>query len=171
VEPVFAPSVNNFSNLSAVSDMISHIQSAVLQKVGIEVEDNHPRMCSVHLTLLEQDFTQVEMARVLGCSTKTVHRRIVEFGLSSLNQVVYTTTDDDLDALVRDFVSNFPTTGQKTLAGHLCTLGYHIQRYRIRESLYCVDPWGVEQCSQRLLHRQRYKAWQTAYGTLMETTS
>jgi len=160
VEPVFVPSVNFTNLLSAVSDMINHIQSAVLQKdLGWHRGRGRPSLnipeC-VLSTLLEQDFTQVEMARVLGCSTKTVHRRIVEFGLSSL--IKYTTIcDDDLDALVMDFVSNFPTAGQKTLAGHLCTLGYRIQRYRIRDSLYRVDPWGVEQRSRRLLHRRRYK--------------
>lgn len=66
-------------------------------------------------------------------------------------------SDGDLDSLVNDFVSNFLTAGQKMLAGHLRTLGYRIQRIRIRESLYRVDPFGVEQRSRRLLHRRKYK--------------
>lgn len=54
-------------------------------------------------------------------------------------------------------MSNFPTAGQKTLAGHLSAMGYRIQRCRVRESLYRVDPWGVGQRSRQLLHRQKYK--------------
>ena len=106
--------------------------------------------------LLELEFTQVEIAQILGCSTKTVHRRIVEFELSHFIQ--YTAiSDNELDAVVEDFVSNFPTAGQKTLARHLSTLGYRIQRFKIRESLYRVDPLGVERRSRQLLHRRKYK--------------
>ena len=39
--------------------------------------------------LLDQQFTQIEIARMLGCSARTIHRRIVQFGLSSL--CVYST--------------------------------------------------------------------------------
>lgn len=106
--------------------------------------------------LLEQEFTQVEIAQILGCSTKTVHRRIVQFGLSHLTEYAKI-SDGELDALVQEFVSSFPTAGQKTLAGHLSGLGFRIQRWRIRESLYHVDPWGVERRSRKLLHRRKYK--------------
>lgn len=157
-EPVFLPS-RNFSNLtSAVSDMIGHVQTALLE----EESGRHRGRPQLNIPepvlslLLEQEFTQVEIAHVFGCSTKTVHRRIVEFRLSGL--VSYSTiSDNELDALVKDFVSSFPTAGQKTLAGHLSTLGYRIQRCRIRDSLYRVDPWGVEQRTRRLLHRRKYK--------------
>ncbi len=66
-------------------------------------------------------------------------------------------SDSELDEVVEQFVTAFPTAGQKTLAGHLSTLGLRLQRYRIRESLYRVDPWGVEQRSRRILHRRKYK--------------
>lgn len=157
-EPAFIPSVNYSNLLSAVSYMIDHVQAAVLE-LGTSQQRGRPTLNipeDILSGLLEQDFTQVEVARILGCSTKTVHRRIVEFGLSG--SIRYTRiSDTDLDALVGDFVSNFPTAGQKTLGGHLRTLGYRIQRCRIRESLYRVDPWGVEQRSRQLLHRRRYK--------------
>lgn len=39
---------------------------------------------------------------------------------------------------------------------HLSSLGYHIQRAKIRESLYRVDPLGVEDRCRRLLHRRKY---------------
>lgn len=157
VEPVFVPS-ENFSNLlSAVSAMIGHVHAAVWDH-NFRGRGRPSLDISEHAlsTLLEQQFTQVDIAQLLGCSTKTIHRRIVRYGLSRFIQ--YTEiTDDDLDALVKDFVANFPTAGQKTLAGHLNTLGYRIQRFKIRESLYRVDPWGVEQRSRRLLHRRKYR--------------
>ncbi len=31
--------------------------------------------------LLELEFTQVEIAKTFGCSSKTVHRRVLQFGL------------------------------------------------------------------------------------------
>lgn len=158
VEPVFSPSVNFANLLSAVSGMISHLHSSIWDQNLVPHRGRPPMNISERAlcSLLEQEFTQVEIAQMLGCSTKTVHRRIVAFGLSRLTQ--YTAiSDGELDVLVDGFVSNFPTAGQKTLAGHLSTLGYRIQRFRIRESLYRVDPWGVEQRSRQLLHRRKYK--------------
>lgn len=158
VEPIFLPSAS-FSNLmSAVSDMIIHIRSSILEQNLIRCR-GRPPICipeQALSTLLEQEFTQVEIAKMLGCSAKTVSRRMAEFGLSRFAQYTQI-TDAELDTLVKDFVSNFPTAGQKTLAGHLSTLGYRIQRFKIRESLYRVDPCGVEQRSRQLLHRRKYK--------------
>ena len=106
--------------------------------------------------LLEQEFTQVEIAKMLGCSPRTIHRRIVEFGLDRFIQYS-PISDAELDELVVNFVANFPTAGQKQLARHLSSLGYRIQRFKIRDSLYRVDPWGVQLRSRRLLHRRKYK--------------
>lgn len=157
-EPVFSPSVNFDNLLSAISDMIGHLHSSIWDQSLLPRRGRPPLNISEQVLsgLLELEFTQVEIAQMLGCSTRTVHRRLVEFGLSRLTQ--YTTiSDTELDVLVESFVSNFPTAGQKTLAGHLSTLGYRIQRFRIRESLYRVDPWGVQRRSRRLLHRRKYK--------------
>ena len=158
VEPLFSPSVHFCNLLRAVSDMSSHVQSTI-SVIALSRRRGRPSLSipeQVLSGLLEHEFTQTEIARVFGCSTRTIHRRILEFGLSRL--IEYTAlSDDELDALVREFASNFPTAGQKTLAGHLSTLGYRIQRFRIRESLYRVDPWGVKLRSRRLLHRRKYK--------------
>ena len=51
-------------------------------------------------------------------------------------------SDQSLDKLVSQFVNAFPCAGQKTLAGYLQSQTYHIQRWRIRESMLRVDPWG-----------------------------
>ena len=111
VEPVFLPSTNFSNLLSAVADMIGHVQSAIwnqnLRGRGRPSLNISERALS---SLLEQEFTQIEIAQIFGCSAKTIHRRIVEFRLSRLIQ--YTEiSDGELDALVRNFVSNFPTAG------------------------------------------------------------
>lgn len=158
VEPLFSPSVHFSNLLSAVSDMISYIHSAIQDRDLSRHRGRSPLNIPEHAlsSLLEQEFTQTEIAEILGCSAKTVHRQIIKYGLSGL--ISYSTiTDENLDVIVTDFVSSFPTAGQKTLAGHLRTLGHRIQRYRIRESLYRVDPLGVEQRCRRLLHRRSYK--------------
>lgn len=158
VEPAFSPSVNFANLLSAVSDMIGHLHSSIWDENLLPRRGRPPLNISEQAlsTLLEQEFTQVEISAMLGCSTRTVHRRIAAFGLSRLTQYS-AISDSELDALVEGFVSNFPTAGQKTLAGYLSTLGYRIQRFRIREALYRVDPLGVQQRSRRLLHRRKYK--------------
>ena len=150
---------SEFSSLiTALSDMINIVNAAILANHRMR-SPGRPRLniSETQLSsLLEQEFTQVEIAKMLGCSAKTIHRRILEYRLT--NFIGYSVISDAaLDALVETFVANFPTAGQKTLAGHLSTLGYRIQRFRIRESLYRVDPWGVQLMSRQLLHRRKYK--------------
>lgn len=156
VEPIFSPSPNFANLLSAVSDMIVCVHST--HHTGCPHRGRPSLSISEHTLsiLLDQEFTQVEIAKIVGCCTRTIRRRIVEFGLSRM--IEYSViTESELDALVERFVASFPTAGQKTLAGHLSTLGYRIQRHKIRESLYRVDPFGVEKRCRRLLHRRKYR--------------
>lgn len=158
VEPFFSSLPAFGFLLSAVSDMVSHVHSAILEQRLIRCP-GRPRLdiSEVHLSnLLEQEFIQVEISQMFGCSARTIRRRILEFGLDQFtryNEI----SNGELDEIVEDFVNTFPTAGQKTLAGHLRTLGYRIQRYKIRDSMYRVDPWGVKLRSRRLLHRRKYK--------------
>ena len=102
--------------------------------------------------LLELHFTQVDIAKLYGCSTRTIRRRITQFGLEGVADY----DDYALDSVVIQFVLAFPSAGQKTLEGNLRSQGYRIQRWRIRESLLRIDPWGVEQRSRRVLRRRAY---------------
>ena len=160
VKPLLSPSVS-YSNLlaAAISDMIGHVQSIISSSQNLHRRRGRPALDiseDVLASLLEQQFTQVEIAQMLGCFAKTVHRRIIDFGLSHTTHYS-TISDGDLDLLVRDFVPSFPTAGQKTLARHLHTLGHRIQCIRIWESLCRVDPVGVKQRNRHLLHCQKYK--------------
>ena len=106
--------------------------------------------------LLELHFSQVEIAKLYGCCARTIRRRILEYGLQEIIKYSYI-DDQDLDNIVVNFVADFPCAGQKTLAGFLYSQGYHIQRWRIRDSMLRVDPWGVEQRTRNILHRRRYQ--------------
>ena len=106
--------------------------------------------------LLELQFTQVEIAKLYGCSPRTIRRRILQFELEDLTSFD-DIHDNELDYVVGDFVASFPSAGQKSLEGHLRSQGFRIQRRRIRESLLRVDPWGVGQRCRRVLHRRKYQ--------------
>lgn len=107
------------------------------------------------LNLLELQFTQVEIAKLYGCSPRTI-RRILEYGLEDFVRFS-DISDQHLDELVTQFVNAFPCAGQKTLAGYLQSQSYHIQRWRIRESMLRVDPWKVEKRMHRILRCRKYK--------------
>jgi len=70
---------------------------------------------------------QVEISQLFGCSARTVHRRILEYGLLRFSD----RNHDALDEVVNKFVIDFPSGGQKTLSGYLQSKGIHIQRWRI----------------------------------------
>jgi hypothetical protein len=172
VKPIFSPSTNHSNLMSSLSEMISCIHSSmwdqsILGRGRLTLDIPEHALSS----LLELDFTQVEIAEIIGCSTRTVHRRILDFGLSRFTEYTQI-SDSQLDDLVGDFVSNFPTAGQKTLAGHLSTLGYRIQRFRIRESLHRVDHWEYNKGADDFYIDGNTKLLgQTAYGTSMVTIS
>ena len=107
-------------------------------------------------SLLELHCSQCDIAKLYGCSSRTIRRRILHFGLDMIT-AYDTISDADLDAIVSNVVLSFPSAGQTTLEGILRSRGHHIQRWRIRDSLLRVDPWGIEQRSRRVLRRRVYK--------------
>ena len=103
--------------------------------------------------LLQLNFTQKEISELCACSQRMIQRRIQQFQLSDL--IAFdNVSNNTLDRIVTGFVSLFPHAGQKTIEGCLRCRGYHIHRWRIRECLLRVDPWGVEQRSRHVLHRR-----------------
>ena len=107
--------------MSAISDMVSLVADD--QDQCFCRWPGRPQLCISEMrlsNLLEQEFTQVQIAKMLSCSPRTIHRRRVEFGLDRLIQYS-SISDAELDELVISFVVNFPTAGQKQIAGHLST--------------------------------------------------
>jgi len=149
-----------------INEVIHSVRITVRELVDLAEERQRQMRCKGRpkieitkvelLNLLELQFTQVEIAKLHGCSPRTIRRRILEFGLDDF--VRFTEINDqNLDDLVCQFVNAFPCAGQKTLAGYLHSQNYRIQRWRIRESMLRVDPWGVQQRMRNILHHREYK--------------
>ena len=83
--------------------------------------------------------TWIQIARMLHISRWTIQRRMVEYGLncggwSDIN-------DDQLDTIIRGYKSRHGvTTGQSYIIGHIRSLGYLVQRDRVRAAINRVDP-------------------------------
>ena len=65
-------------------------------------------------------------------------------------------SDQELTEVVEQFTSLCPKIGEKT-DGMLRSRGINVQRQRIRETLYSIDPHGASRRLRRALHRREYK--------------
>ena len=78
---------------------------------------------------------------MLFVSTKTVRRRIEEFNINP--KPFSNLSNEDLDAVTSEILSEFPNCGSKRMAGFLLAKGLLIQQARVREALGRTDPDGV----------------------------
>ena len=105
--------------------------------------------------LLELQFSTGQIASLLHVSTRTIRRRIIQYGLQE--ELSFSMIDDtSLDAITEQFIDTHPNSGQKSLAGFFRSNGLRVQRCRVRESLMRVDPRGVQTRFRQVLHRRRY---------------
>ena len=93
------------------------------------------------LELLDAQFSFSDIARLLGCSYKTVCRRRHEFGITEARWT--NVTEDELDIRVTQFIDEHPISSQRMLMGYLQSCGVHVPRRSVRESIMRVDPNGV----------------------------
>ena len=107
--------------------------------------------------LLERRFTVAQISALLGVSSRTIERRLQEFGLSV--RATYTEiSDEHLDSTVNQILATFPNTGYKRMSGYLRTRGIRVQQRRIRESMRRVDPQGtlLRALQMNVIHRRVY---------------
>ena len=103
----------------------------------------HPRLVvnvdQVELLRLS-GFTWKEVEDAMLISRSTIWRRLCEAGtfMSKYSDV----SGSALDCIVREFRHSHPHAGKVIIQGYLNSTGLCIQRYRIRESIFCVDPLG-----------------------------
>ena len=100
---------------------------------------------------VDNGFKVEDMALMLGCSKRTVERRLSTYNLSTRNYTAI--TDHELDEQVQELCSVFPRCGEKLVHGRLRAQGVYVQRQRVRQSLHRVDPSGVQARIRRVLHR------------------
>jgi hypothetical protein len=104
--------------------------------------------------LVESGFKAKTISEMFDCSKRTIERKMKKYNLSLRNYTIV--CDDDLDNIIGEITSMFPSTGEKIISGRLRSHGIVVQRERIRQSLRRVDPMGVEARCRRVLHRRRY---------------
>ena len=84
--------------------------------------------------LLDIQCSVRQMATMLGCSERTVHRRLREASLS-VSRSFSDISDQDLKAAVADINRDFPRHGYRLVTAHLHSRGIRVPRRRVRECL------------------------------------
>ena len=100
--------------------------------------------------------THKTIAEIFNVSKDTIRRRIKEFDIHK--QVHSLITDNDLNAIVREILNEFPNTRIRRLKGFLLARGHKVQWERVRAALWAVDPEGVLHRSifSTLIQRRTY---------------
>ena len=104
------------------------------------------------LFLLEHGFTVAQMAAFFGCSQRTVARRMQEHGKRGVFSNFLQLAD-----LICSMLRQNPNLGEKSVDGLLRAQGHIVQRQRIRDTIWAVDPEGVQARLRRCLHRREYQ--------------
>ena len=92
-------------------------------------------------------FSWEKIAKLLNVSTKTLKRRREEYGLSEKFEIYSSISDEDLDAIYRNLVSDnstgflTPNLGRRRFIGALRSRGLRVQRSRVSD---CIKPWSTE---------------------------
>jgi len=105
---------------------------------------------------MEHSFTIEQISQLFQCSRRTIERRLQSFGLPRARERYSAISDDDLKQRVTDLVQNNPNLGEKSIDGLLRSNGVIIQRQRLRDTLWAVDPEGIQLRLRRTLHRREY---------------
>ena len=105
--------------------------------------------------LLRARFSVRCIAELLHVSSRTVERRMEEYGLS-VRTLYSDIQDSQLDDVVRDIKRANPTCGSKMLFGYLSARGIFLPRRRVRESLSRVDPLAVAARRCKAIKRRVY---------------
>ena len=95
-------------------------------------------------------------ADVLLISRSTLWRRCNELGISGRTSTSTNISEDELDAVVRRLVGNYPRSGTIMILGHLRSLGIHVPRRRVRESLLRINPTLVQLRATTTVARRSY---------------
>ncbi|XP_073805112.1 uncharacterized protein [Danio rerio] len=92
--------------------------------------------------LLQTNLPVPCIAKIIGISTRTVFRRMSEFGLS-VSGLYSSITDEELDNTVKAIKDDMPAAGYRMVRGRLLSLGMRVQWQRIAASMHKVDSVGI----------------------------
>ena len=107
--------------------------------------------------LLILNFPVTDIATFFAVNVRTVHRRMSGC-LLSVSSSYSTVTGQELDAILRDILIDFPNTGYRRILGHLNARGMRVQEKPVRRSFHRVDLEDViKRCiSLRTIQRRKY---------------
>ena len=100
-------------------------------------------------------FRWVDIARMLGMSTRTLSRRRQEFGMPLGHHNNFSSLpDEELDNYIRNILLITPQSGVGLVQGALRSRGLRVQRRRVIEALQRLDPvTSVLRQSRRIIRR------------------
>ena len=104
--------------------------------------------------LLENDFKIRDIAGIFTCSTRTIQRRMRDYGIDPNH--FSDISDSHLDEVVGELLVCLPDCGIRSVQSILKANGIILQRERVRQSLHRVDPTGMQTRLRRRLHRRQY---------------
>ena len=126
-------------NLSTRATTTTRMQCSVLRHTG---EPGRPPL-NIPAEMVEDlrgyGFSWQKISEVLGVSRWTLRRRVSEKNLPNQREFSLI-SDDELDALIREYFNSHGTSGQTYVSGYLRSLGTHIQRQRIRDCMTRLNP-------------------------------
>ena len=126
------------------------------QKTGRRGRPSYSISVEVLENLRALGFTWTSISKIFGVSRWTIHRRVKDLDLPNIKG--FSDIEDyDLDHLVEGFVRERGSlAGQTMLIGYLRSLGYRIQRRRIRKSLVRVSPENAALRWGQTIRRRKY---------------
>ena len=135
-------------NASSTSARTPRIITNMPGRPSYDINEVHFR------SLIDLRFTVPQISELLHVSTRTIERRLAEYGISARS--FSTITDEELDSVVMEIKTFYPNCGSKSLAGYLASRNVKVPRERLRQSLQRVDPVGESVRSCRAIHRRVY---------------
>jgi hypothetical protein len=174
--------VDALDNASTISSDLPDAPAVVF---GERIHDGGPGRPSVNinpsdLAVLSSGRTTLQqVATVYDCSTRTIRRRLLEFGLATAGPPVYTDeeqpdgsitrtyhagsrsdlsklTDEELDRIMLSIYEQFPTFGRRMIDGYLIQLGERVPRSRIEASYLRVIGTSSSSFGTRRIQRRVY---------------
>ena len=150
--------------LDAVTELTGHLQSFV--ETEIESYPSATRTCNGNTTrldisaehliyLIECGFNLKDIAKFFNCSSKTIQRRIAEYGIQdtwSFTNVSQT----DLDEIASLYIRLHPRAGYRSFQAFLCSQGLKVKREHVRDCMLRIDPSGVSARLRQCIQRRTY---------------
>lgn len=111
----------------------------------MDIEDGHDTIrCTRSTTIFRRICFKVNCETFLAVSQDsqaTVNRSLHDEGISLSSMIfnVFPMSDSELDEIVKNIKEYFPHSAYRITLGILCSMGYHAQEWRVKESLRRVD--------------------------------